>query len=211
MADTGWRSPGTVVNDPTAGAWDWGFPERAKVSDDSRATRSGGKAGLYTHYLKATNFGFSIPTGATINGIWVQIERRGNPASAIYDVNVRIVKATGAFGTENKALGGFWSTTELYFGYGGAADLWSESWTPANINDSDFGVGMNAYVAGYAVADVDHIRIKVYYTEPLPDMKVNISDTFRQVSEIKINIGDSWRTVTKVQINIGDTWRTVFG
>jgi len=30
---------------------------------------------IYSHYLKATNFGFSIPSGATINGILVEIER----------------------------------------------------------------------------------------------------------------------------------------
>jgi len=31
-------------------------------------------SGLASHYLKATNFGFSIPVGATINGIKVEIE-----------------------------------------------------------------------------------------------------------------------------------------
>lgn len=41
--------------------------------------------------------------------------------------------------------------------------------------------------------------------------KVNIGDTFKDVSELKINIGDTWKTVTKVQVNIGDTWKTVFG
>jgi hypothetical protein len=29
-----------------------------------------------THYLKATNFGFTIPTGSTIDGILVQIEKK---------------------------------------------------------------------------------------------------------------------------------------
>jgi len=31
---------------------------------------------IQTHYLKATNFGFSIPAGATIDGIFVEIERK---------------------------------------------------------------------------------------------------------------------------------------
>lgn len=43
------------------------------------------------------------------------------------------------------------------------------------------------------------------------NMKINISDVFKDVSEIKINIGDVWKAVTKIQINIGDAWKTVFG
>ena len=31
---------------------------------------------VISHYLKATNFGFSIPVGATVNGILVEIEQR---------------------------------------------------------------------------------------------------------------------------------------
>ena len=43
------------------------------------------------------------------------------------------------------------------------------------------------------------------------NMKVNISDVFKDISEIKINIGDVWKAVTKIQVNIGDVWKTVFG
>jgi hypothetical protein len=38
---------------------------------------------LYSEYLKATNFGFSIPTGATIDGIKVEVEQQGER----YDVS----------------------------------------------------------------------------------------------------------------------------
>jgi hypothetical protein len=41
--------------------------------------------------------------------------------------------------------------------------------------------------------------------------KINIGDTWKDVSEMKINIGDAWKSVTKVQINIGDAWKTIFG
>jgi hypothetical protein len=43
------------------------------------------------------------------------------------------------------------------------------------------------------------------------NIKVNIGDVFKDVSEIKTNIGDAWKAVTKVQVNIGDVWKTVFG
>ena len=43
------------------------------------------------------------------------------------------------------------------------------------------------------------------------NIKINIGDTFKDVSEMKINIGDVWKPVVKVQQNIGDVWKTVFG
>lgn len=166
-----------------------------------------------SHWLRATNFGFTIPAGATINGIKVEIEKKSN-STGIEDGSVKIVKGGAESGTEH-ASGAFWPTTDTRITYGGSTDKWGLTWTVANINASNFGISIaasNAWTSG-RVAYVDHIRITVYYTAPppLPDMKVNISDTFRQVSEIKINVGGSWRTVVKVQINIGDTWRTVFG
>lgn len=40
-----------------------------------------------SHYLKATNFGFAIPSGATINGINVEIKRRFNTTTGGGDVD----------------------------------------------------------------------------------------------------------------------------
>ena len=43
----------------------------------------------FSHFLKATNFGFSIPGGATINGILAEIERHADGATAYID-HIRI-------------------------------------------------------------------------------------------------------------------------
>ena len=37
--------------------------------------------------------------------------------------------------------------------------------------------------------------------------KINISDTWKNLSAIKINIGDTWKEVTAAHINIGDSWK----
>lgn len=42
------------------------------------------------------------------------------------------------------------------------------------------------------------------------NMKINIGDTFKEVSSAQINIGDSWKPVTKAQVNIGDSWKSIF-
>ena len=72
-------SPGTVVDSDATGTVAWTNPMNATTSDNVYATISC-PTGI-SHYLKATNFGFSIPTGATINGIVVEIERKqsGSP------------------------------------------------------------------------------------------------------------------------------------
>ena len=42
------------------------------------------------------------------------------------------------------------------------------------------------------------------------NIKINISDTWKDVSEIKINISDVWKSVAGASANIGDVWKKVF-
>ena len=210
MADTGWQSPGTMAVDTTIGSDNWTDPDNAKVSDDSNTIASGFD-GSHSYYLKATNFGFSIPSGATINGILISIERFTNQSSGLTDYEIKIVKANGSIGTTNKSAGATWSTTETYYEYGGSSDLWGETWGESDIEDVDFGVVLSTTFSVFEVASVDHIRIKVYYTvASATNMKINIGDTFKEVPAMKINIGDTWKDVTAVKQNIGDVWKDVF-
>ena len=170
--DSGALSPGTMADDATVGTVAWSNPNNAKVSDSVYATASDATgAASQTHYLKATNFGFSIPSGATINGILVEIERKRQSLSTggrPRDTVVKIVKADGSLGSTNKAdTVTLWTTTDTYASYGSSSDLWGETWDDTKINDIDFGVVISANsptsADGYT-ASVDHIRITVYYT-----------------------------------------------
>lgn len=74
----------------------------------------------------------------------------GNYGGAL-DYSIRIVKANGSFGTTNKSTGALWnSDTEENVSFGGAADLWGENWTVADINDPDFGVAFSARITGFS-------------------------------------------------------------
>jgi len=219
MADTGYISPGTMANDTAVGTVAWTNPDNAKASDDHYAYFYVGSGSITTNYLKATNFGFSIPAGATVDGIKVEIEKMAwfvdndNHAS---DNIVSIVKADGSIGSTNKANPSQWGdAADTYTEHGGATDKWGETWTPTNINDSDFGVVISVDSDSLdslgIISYVDHIRIKVYYTvASATNMQINISDTWKDVSAMKINIGDTWKDVTAVKQNIGDVWKTVF-
>jgi len=67
MAIQGPNNPGTMADDSTVGISSWQDINNAIIEDGTPSSTSGKNE--QTHYLKATNFGFSIPSGATINGI----------------------------------------------------------------------------------------------------------------------------------------------
>lgn len=171
MANTPATSPGTMASVDFGALAAWDTPDNAKVSDDvyttTFSTTSGGSA---TDYLEATNFGFSIPAGATINGILVEVEKKASHDEVNFTVQDYIVKLLkgGVVTGDRKEIGGTWSLTESYYTYGGNSDLWGTTWTPAEINASDFGLSFLGWISttGAAVtASVDHIRITIYYTE----------------------------------------------
>ena len=166
MASSGPNSGGTFENDATVGTVDWANPDRAVASDDSRSTAYIGAAASTTKYLKATNFGFDIPVGATINGILVEIEKSTYDAYVSSDYSVKIVKG-GTIQGDEMALGGNWpiAGAEAYYSHGGATILCGLSWEYSDINSSGFGVVVSASLASWATARIDHIRITVYYTE----------------------------------------------
>ena len=71
---------------------------------------------------------------------------------------------TGSFNGENKAGSSYWTPGDLDVSYGGPSDLWGTSFTPVQINNSDFGAYISAKSSGISIANIDHIGIKVYYT-----------------------------------------------
>lgn len=187
---------GTGANNATVGTKAWGTPEEITVT-------GGGDDGVYadtgvmaksevSNYLKATNFGFAIPDGSTIQGIKVEIDRKeGNTQAAggIKDSEVKIVKADGTIGATNKAnTTDFWPTTEAIAIYGSVSDLWGETWTTTDINDIDFGVviaGVNTKVSGGGAtesAQVDFIRITITYGPPA----ITVGTTGTQTANLNI-------------------------
>ena len=171
-ANTDATSPQTASNDDSVGTVAWNNPDNIKTSDSTYSISSTIPPGInvISNYLKASNFGFAIPTGATINGIKVEFNKeKFTGSSDVKDTEVKIVKG-GAIGSTNKAeTTTDWSESFSYVDYGGTTDLWGETWTAEQINASNFGVVIAANLkitgAPFLVgAYVDHIRITVYYT-----------------------------------------------
>lgn len=163
MPSQGPNSPTAAANDTSAGTRAWETPGNVFGSDNAYAQASAPSVTALTYYLKATGFGFTVPSGATINGIVVEIERRAS--GTVKDASVRLYKGGALAGADRGDLETAWPTSDASRTYGGATDLWGTTWTPADVNSSTFGVGLQAQMSPLAQALVDHIRVTVYYTE----------------------------------------------
>lgn len=158
-------SPGTAAS--VAGSKvDWSNPNNALVSDDSRATAAldfGIVDFESSDSLRLTNFGFAIPSTATITGILVEVEGRKNSAAA-QGSTVTLVNAAATIGS---SITGsiFLNGSDSYISYGGSGNTFGYQLTPTVVNSSTFGIDFVANIAlSTTTVSVDHARITVYYT-----------------------------------------------
>ncbi len=165
MASQGPNFPDIGVSDnANGGTIAWSNPGNI-AADDGSVAAAAMTSGATSEHLKGTDFDFAIPAGATIDGIVLEIERRGQATDRISDVDVKLVKG-GAVVGDNKAAGSFWTTTLTYQSYGGASDLWGTTWTESDVNALGFGAVMSCTsTGGSSGAQVDAFRITVHYTE----------------------------------------------
>jgi hypothetical protein len=167
----------TAVNDASIGSLAFNNTNNAFTSDNNRANATA-LAVLFsgsTNYLKVTGFGFSIPSYASICGIEIQVEKRAtglNILSWVRDNDIRIVKNNAVTGDDLGDDATDWSTTESTFTYGSTNNLWGTTLTPAEVNASNFGIAISAQMTGLLAAlpsaQIDNIRMTVYYNPILP-------------------------------------------
>ncbi len=178
-SSTGPNNGNSFSNDASVGTLAWSSTNYAQLSDNNRAPANvslGILSSVTTNYLSATDFGFSIPSGASICGIQVDVEKKYNLIlgllTSITDHSVRIVKG-GTISGSDHASGSGWASTDAYSSYGGSSDLWGLTWTAADINAPGFGAVISATVSsGLAALTLDalinHIRITVFFNVTLP-------------------------------------------
>lgn len=162
---------GTAVDDSSIGTLTWTDPNNATGSGTGDyASIIATASSEYTHYLKLTNFGFSLPAGATIDGVQLQIRNAGIPTgTGFFAWNaIKLVNASGTIGTANKATGTLNSsfTTSTF---GGSADTWAGEASAIDWNDADAGcaisVGTTPTITGDSYLYIDYVQIIITYTE----------------------------------------------
>lgn len=160
MASQGPNSPSSASNVANT-AFAWSNVTNVFSSDNSYATNT---CSGNTDYILATGFGFSIPSGATIDGIVVEVEDKCNIAG------VSLLRVILYWGGTDRGLGkssaSDMGTSDAYESMGSSVDTWNAFPAGTNINLSDFGVKIWVTVGGKSAAtvSVDHVRITAYYT-----------------------------------------------
>ncbi len=174
-ATVGPNGPGTAGTDTTVGTIAWSSTGNITASDGSSATASP-TDGTITNYITATNFGFSIPAGATINGVTAEVQRKEGALStkaSIRDSGIYVIKggtimSTG--GTNQAATATDWPTTAAFATYGSGSDTWGVALSDADVTASNFGVAISAKnnrvsnPGATESANIDYVRVTITYT-----------------------------------------------
>lgn len=170
MATTDYKSPGTTANRDRDSKAAWNNTDNAKTSNDSRTECVVGK-NTYGDWLKLTNFGFTasdVPSGATIDGIEMIVERQCDSLNEVTDSAIYLLDSSASQAGDNKATGDYWGfLVDEEVTYGGAADDWNASLTQSDIVSSNFGVEISANNEdNFSTSDarIDHVEIRIHYT-----------------------------------------------
>jgi len=153
--------PGTAANDAAVGSVAWVSPSSA-LADDGATADATLTFGVQSQYLKLTNFGFSIPAGATVVGIVVSLDLVNS--SGLFSGTILRLVVGGSVSGNDYGSSVDWITLDEV---GGAADNWGLSLTGADVNASNFGIVLSTIGnsgRGSAVARVDYASITVYYS-----------------------------------------------
>ena len=168
MTTSGPNNAGTATSNNAAGTSFWTNPSNVTGASDANFAWFDAEASGDSEYLDVTNFGFSIPSGATIDGILFEVRKR-EVASAdnIFDKLVKALKAGTAVGSDYKSAVE-WGTSFAYTSYGSSSDLWGTTWTYSDINASNFGIRIQAAesVGNNIGAEgrIEHVRCTITYT-----------------------------------------------
>lgn len=146
-----------------------GFTEGSDIYFANAGFTTSG-ASLETAYLASAGVGSVQPTFTFAGTANRQVATTFTLQSATaLDNSVRILKGGAITGNNLAQSTVTWPTTDTYATYGGVAELWGTTWTPADINSANFGVVFSAIQQSTGgTLRVDHIRITVYATAPLP-------------------------------------------
>lgn len=164
MASQGPNASGTGTN-----VANWANPTNIQSSDNVYATcfrLAGASSG---GIIQATNFGFTIPAGATINGVVFDVERLQSAGTGVIeDASVLLIKGGSTTGSQH-AIAGAWPGSDTFQTYGTSNDLWGTTLTASDVNASNFGVQIQIRETSFsdsATGAIDFVRATVYYTVP---------------------------------------------
>ena len=194
MPTTAYKAGGTFAGNA-------GSTSNISASNDTRSSHNNGQTAI------VTNFTFGLPSGATIDGVELQVESRATGGTWTQVVQLYNGSAIG----NSKSTTGITSTTDETRTYGGAADLWSATLTQAIVNGTGFGVIVTANRTagtGGTRFEIDSLQMRITYTEssgPTQLMAVKLGGVFSD-KPTKIKLGGTF-VEKQAKIKIGGVFQ----
>lgn len=163
---------GTGADDATVGTVSWNNPGNVTAEDGVTADCATQNS-AQTHYLKATNFGFAIPAGATITGVKAEFKTKCTVSfgSPIMTISIKLVKGGTISGTDKADSVAWNSSTLTWMAIGSASEMWGLALTPADCNASNFGFVLSAKEFPFNSSStnyIDAMKLTVYYSSLSP-------------------------------------------
>ncbi|GEM_PF-5200293 len=161
--------PPTVGANVASGAGcAWAGTGNAGTDDTAYATCAvnGTDLGNTTSQLLALRgFGFAVPQDATIVGVTATVLRFASNNTSLADAAVRLTKDGSTPVGSDLRVATQWTTTATTITYGGTANLWGTTLTPAEVNSAGFGLLLSVSNVNRSVrtASVDLVTISVTY------------------------------------------------
>jgi penicillin-binding protein-related factor A (putative recombinase) len=136
---------------PTGQSGDWTNGANALISNNTRAQAPG----TVSHVFR--DFGFSIPGGNTISGIIVKLDSRYSSGQGTISVDLSYNE--GANYSETRTTPTL-TASDVVYTLGGVSDVWGRSWTPTQLNNTNFRVRVTANTA---LLELDGIEVSIYH------------------------------------------------
>ena len=167
FADTGYLDASAQAAD--TGGDNNGFelnPTYAYGDGPLYATNADGPGDRHRYY----NYGISIPSGSTIDGIRVCLDWWLDGTGGDNSLGVELSWDGGNSWTAPK-IDATETTSEHTATLGGAADNWGRLWTGDELSDGNFRLRVSCYCSGGAECDsrdyyLDWVAVNVFYTAP---------------------------------------------
>lgn len=147
-----------------AAQFGWANYNDALGTNDNNCASSTGLTNTMT--IELTQFSLNIPTGSTITGIQVEPKAGYNGTNTMSAMLLQGGAAVGGIKSWTPVSAAACSDTA--FGtLGGAGDLWGATWSPSDINGTNFGVRFYSATNCTSIdCELDAVRITVFYDPP---------------------------------------------
>ena len=167
FANTGYLNPSAQA--ATSGGDNNGFelnPTYAYGDGPLYASNVDGPGDRHLFY----NYGISVPSGSTIDGIRVRVDWWLDGAGGENSLGVELSWDGGASWTAAK-IDPTETSSEHTAVLGGVADIWGRLWTVDELSNANFRLRVSCNCSGGAECDsrdyyLDWVAVNVYYTPP---------------------------------------------